>query len=316
MAGGIDWFRWHHGTVNDPKFGLVAKRAQARLCEVLAVWACLLEAASAAEDRGNAGQPDFESMDHHLGLEEGTAQRIYTCICERGLVDSTSGRLSAWEKRQPKRERVDDSSTERTREYRERQRLTKTGDAHEHGVTPRDANDGQGTAGDATCHTGTPRGEERREELSPPAAQVTPSRTRVKATKTSIADDFAISDRVRAWAAQKGFDRLEEHLQAFGRKCKASGYAYADWDAAFMEAIREDWAKLRGRMANGAAPPPDAAHTDWRASRSGIESKGEQLGLGRWDEMRFQSGQGESFAAYQKRVEQVAASRLAVESAP
>ncbi len=25
MAGGIDWFRWHHGSVTDPKFQLIAK---------------------------------------------------------------------------------------------------------------------------------------------------------------------------------------------------------------------------------------------------------------------------------------------------
>jgi len=38
----------------------------------------------------------------------------------------------------------------------------------------------------------------------------------------------------------------EEHLDAFRRKAMANAYAYADWDAALMEAIREDWAKLRG----------------------------------------------------------------------
>lgn len=74
--------------------------------------------------------------------------------------------------------------------------------------------------------------------------------------KSPIAEDFAASDAVKAWAQENGYDRLGEHLQAFARKCKAKSYAYADWDAAFMEAIREDWAKLRGRAPNGAAPPP------------------------------------------------------------
>jgi hypothetical protein len=31
----------------------------------------------------------------------------------------------------------------------------------------------------------------------------------------------------------------------FAAKCAANGYTYADWDAAFKEAIRGDWAKLR-----------------------------------------------------------------------
>lgn len=37
MAGGIEWFRWHHGSVTDPKFQLVARRSGARLSDVLAV---------------------------------------------------------------------------------------------------------------------------------------------------------------------------------------------------------------------------------------------------------------------------------------
>ena len=66
--------------------------------------------------------------------------------------------------------------------------------------------------------------------------------------KTSIPDDFSVSKRVADWAAQKGFDRLDEHLDAFTRKAKMNAYTYMDWDLAFMEAIREDWAKLRGKQ--------------------------------------------------------------------
>lgn len=75
--------------------------------------------------------------------------------------------------------------------------------------------------------------------------------------KSGIPADFAVSERVEAWAAEKGYGQLAEHLDAFQRKARAKGYAYVDWDSAFMEAIREDWAKLRGRAVNGAAPPPD-----------------------------------------------------------
>lgn len=65
-----------------------------------------------------------------------------------------------------------------------------------------------------------------------------------RATKTLLPDDFGISDRVKAWAQEKGHTRLPEHLESFKAKCKAKGYAYADWDSAFMEAIRNDWANL------------------------------------------------------------------------
>lgn len=78
-----------------------------------------------------------------------------------------------------------------------------------------------------------------------------------KERKTGMPSDFGVSERVKQWAGEKGYGQLEEHLEAFIRKARARGYTYVDWDAAFMEAIREDWAKLRGRSATGAAPPPE-----------------------------------------------------------
>lgn len=54
-----------------------------------------------------------------------------------------------------------------------------------------------------------------------------------------------MSAKVVAWAAARGFDRLDDHLEAFRLKAEAKGYTYADWDAAFKTAIRDDWAGLR-----------------------------------------------------------------------
>lgn len=74
-----------------------------------------------------------------------------------------------------------------------------------------------------------------------------------KPKKTALPADFAISDRVKSWAHTKGFGDLEGHLESFMTRASANGYAYADWDAAFMNAIRDDWAGIRkGR--NGTVP--------------------------------------------------------------
>jgi hypothetical protein len=75
---------------------------------------------------------------------------------------------------------------------------------------------------------------------------------------TPLPAEFGVSERVGKWAAEKGYGQLTEHLEAFKRKVAANDYRKASWDDAFMEAIREDWAKLRGRAPSGAAPPPDA----------------------------------------------------------
>jgi uncharacterized protein YdaU (DUF1376 family) len=67
--------------------------------------------------------------------------------------------------------------------------------------------------------------------------------------KTPLPDGFGISERVRAWADERGHDRLPEHFEAFVSKAKAKGYVYADWDEALMGAIRDDWAELRSAKA-------------------------------------------------------------------
>jgi hypothetical protein len=63
--------------------------------------------------------------------------------------------------------------------------------------------------------------------------------------KTLLPEDFSISDGVRAWAEKNGHRRLNAHLEHFVDKAKAKNYRYADWDAAFKGAIRENWAGVQ-----------------------------------------------------------------------
>ena len=149
MAGNIQWFRWHHGSVTDPKFKLIAHKAKQSLATVIAVWAFLLEQASASDERGAFGDVDCESLDCLLGLDDGATAAIMLAMEGRGLVEG--GSVSAWEKRQPKRERVDENSTARSRAFRQKK----------HQETPEDKD---ATPCNATQHQKKPRGEESREE--------------------------------------------------------------------------------------------------------------------------------------------------------
>jgi hypothetical protein len=158
MASGIDWFRWHHGSVTDQKFQLVARKSSASVAEVIAVWATILEAASMSDDRGNPGDPDCEAIDCALGLDDGVTARIIGAMSNRGLF-TEDGRIASWDKRQPKRERENDHSTDRVRALRARM-------ANE---TPRETTIGEETPCNATERQETPR-EEKRREVNPSAS--------------------------------------------------------------------------------------------------------------------------------------------------
>lgn len=62
--------------------------------------------------------------------------------------------------------------------------------------------------------------------------------------ETTLPEGFGISERVINWANQKGYVHLEKHLDNFVLSAQSKGYQYIDWDAAFMKAIRENWAKV------------------------------------------------------------------------
>ena len=74
--------------------------------------------------------------------------------------------------------------------------------------------------------------------------EVDEKKNKKKQPKTSLLKDFSVSERVKKWAKEKGHVDIEEHLESFKAKVLANGYMYVDWDSAFMEAIRGDWAKL------------------------------------------------------------------------
>lgn len=216
------WFRWHHGCVTDPKFRVIALHCVTSVTvgQVIAIWAAMLECASQATPRGELVGWSDEDVAVLFGFSEEQVSGIREAMQGKTLEGN---RLIAWGARQPAR---NDDSKDRVREFRARQR----------DVT-------QGNAGKRSVTLGNARGEEIREEKKDQKQEHTAPRK--KRASTPLPADFVVSDRVKAWAATKGFTQLDEHCEAFRAKCEAKGYTYADWDSAFMEAVREDWARLR-----------------------------------------------------------------------
>lgn len=94
------------------------------------------------------------------------------------------------------------------------------------------------------------------QEVASPSAP--PARKVGKKKPTPIPEDFTVSEGVKAWAAKNGYSNLAQYLEFFTGRMRANGKTYIDWDQAFMNCIREDWAKLRqpAGYQQGAPPAP------------------------------------------------------------
>lgn len=109
----MSWLRWWVGAVNDPKWRLIATKANCRPGDCVAVWLYLLE--EAKEAGGDISAASAETCSVILGFEEAQVEAIIAEMRRRGMIDGE--RVAAWEKRQPKRE---DDSRERVRASRAR----------------------------------------------------------------------------------------------------------------------------------------------------------------------------------------------------
>ena len=140
----MDWFRWWHGSANDPKLRLIAHECNMPVACVTGVWAYILECASSNHTRGQIDNFDYEVAAFHLGVDVETP---CNAMKRRGMLHETDETLVVcnWAKWQPKREREDNSS-ERVRKHRElkKQSLTECNtdetpcNAIETKVTPRE----------------------------------------------------------------------------------------------------------------------------------------------------------------------------------
>jgi hypothetical protein len=111
----LGWFRSWHGAPTDPKWLVIARRANVAPGEVSAVVWALLDHASQAEDRGSVEHFDFETYAAFAGFAEERVRSIYGALESKGVV--VEGRFAKWEQRQPQRE---DSSAERVSRHRRR----------------------------------------------------------------------------------------------------------------------------------------------------------------------------------------------------
>jgi hypothetical protein len=288
----MHWFRWHHGTVTDPKLGLIAKKAGVPMAQVIAIWGHLLEAASMSEDRGNPGVPDFESMDFYLEVEEGVAQRVYGLMQDKALISKETGRLVAWERRQPKREREDEGGAERKRRQRERE----TANA----ATGGDAAPNHRALRTVALNAEGENGVEQIAQYPQHAANGTDGEARTstkagavcKAIRAKGVTDVNPSHPTLRALVDKGVgvEIFEQAAEVCTKTSPPKGMAY------LLSIVTRQL-----REAEDIDESPGMPAAAWDQTRSSIEAKAEELGIGRWNDADL-SATREQWPAYLARV--------------
>ncbi|WP_422927459.1 hypothetical protein [Singulisphaera sp. PoT] len=106
----IEWYRAYHGMPYDPKLRVIARRTGQPMPLVVAIWACLLDAASQHDPRGVA-DVDAEEVAVAQDAELKAVQDIIEAFRAKGMIDGDN-RLTAWSRRQHA------TSTERSQKHR------------------------------------------------------------------------------------------------------------------------------------------------------------------------------------------------------
>ena len=110
------WFRSWHGAPTDPKWLAIARRSNVAPGMISAIFWALLDYASQNNVRGSVEGFDVETYALWAGWDEAQVAASIEAMRAKGVIDENN-MLTAWEKRQPKR---NDDSAERVRKYRER----------------------------------------------------------------------------------------------------------------------------------------------------------------------------------------------------
>lgn len=128
----LSWWRSWHGAPTDHKWPVIAARSGVKVGEVSAIAWALFDYASQQDDRGSVAGFDAEEYAVYSGFPEEEVIAVIRAMEEKGII-TADGRLTNWEKRQPKRE---DDSNGRVRKHRDMKRSVTQCNADDSAETP------------------------------------------------------------------------------------------------------------------------------------------------------------------------------------
>lgn len=226
----------------DHKWIVIAKRAGVQPVIVSAIFWALLDYASQQDERGSVAGFDVETYAIWAGMDEADVLSVLDAMRAKGVI--TDGEtLSAWDKRQPKRE---DDSKERVRRHRDSKNVTH-GNADGESVTQCNDDVTHGNAPDKR------REDQRRSKNSEAQATlVAPPQRRQSATKRSPHHDHpavqAYHDIHNRWPQTAQMALIAERNPPIGEWVRAlRAWAGKGYNPANIAGILE-WAENPNRL--------------------------------------------------------------------
>ena len=240
----MNWFRWYHGAVSDPKLALIAKKSGQPRPVVIAIWAALLEHASQAESRGDISGFDAETVAVALDLDEDAIPAVIAAMTTKEMI--ADGVISAWDRRQPQRE---DGAAERAKAWREKQK--QSANATERNRTQPNAGKRQEEEEEIGVDVEERRKEvsQKREEAaqapfaSPPKPEATKAPKPAKSLKAPMPADWTPAETTYALLEKHGMDRpfAEGCIDEFRLYWQERGDARTGWEATFVNNVKRQW---------------------------------------------------------------------------
>lgn len=231
------WYRWHHGTVTDPKWRTIASRASKALSRnvtighVVSIWAAMMENASQSPVRGELCNWSHEDIGAALDIPEDEVEQIFIAMQGKTIEGE---RLTSWNRRQPKAE--DRTAADRKRAQRERD---KSHDVTAHNIESRNVTGGHDRGEER-------RVEEKKQEQMPPTSSAPAA--------LALVSDQAPGEK----APRRNGTRLPADWKPSSELIAAARAERPDIDLRVETAkFRDHWHAKAGR---------DAAKLDWDAT--------------------------------------------------
>lgn len=236
----LPWFKTPSDLPHDPRWRMIARRAEVALCEVVAIVTDLWR--HAAQHDGSVGDYDEELAAATFDLEAASVRSILQALVDKGVI--VAARLADWVTvasnsiaAQPRK--MVNAAAERTRRWRakklDRERQP---DLFEASHTPVTASQTgvtvTGQDKDSESEDALPSGASAR-AMPAPVVNFAEEKTARAARRTRLPPDWQPGPDGCAFAAAHGYDQrwIGEQADRFADHHRARGTLMADWSAAW-----------------------------------------------------------------------------------